>query len=65
MPNKSQAIRKYCLECSGGSPKDVTLCNIVDCPLWLFRFGYSVKDKRYQKRMEVAKRTYPEEYQEM
>ena len=63
--NKSQAIRKKCLECSGGSPKEVTLCLIVDCPLWPFRFGYSIRDKRYEKRMKAAKKNYPEEYQEM
>jgi len=63
--NKSQAIKKYCLECSGNSPKEVTLCHLVDCPLWQFRFGYSIKDKRYKKRMEAAKKKYPEEYREM
>lgn len=65
MPNKSQAIKQYCLECSGDSPKEVTLCHIVYCPLWQFRFGYSIKDKRYKKRIEAAKKRYPEEYQEM
>lgn len=63
--NKSQAIRQYCRECSGGSPRDVSLCHIVNCPLWQFRFGYSIKDKRYKKRMEAAKKKYPEEYREM
>jgi len=63
--NKSQAIRLHCLECSGDSPKEVTLCQVVDCSLWPFRFGYSVKGKRYKERMGAAKRNYPEEYQEM
>ena len=62
--NKSQAIRLKCLECDG-SPKEVTLCHIADCPLWSFRFGYSINDKRFTKRMEAAWRKYPEEYQEM
>jgi len=62
--NKSQAIRAKCLDCSG-SPKEVTLCHVVDCPLWPFRFGYSVKDKRYKERMETANRNHPEEYKEM
>ncbi|HIH96133.1 MAG TPA: hypothetical protein HA348_01345 [Thermoplasmata archaeon] len=62
--NKSDAIRKKCLDCSG-SPKEVTLCHIVDCPLWPFRFGYSIKDKRYRQRMEAAKKRYPKEYKEM
>ena len=63
--NKSQAIRANCLDCSGVSPKEVTICHIVNCPLWPFRFGYSTKDKRYKRRMEAAKRNYPEEYKEM
>ncbi len=62
--NKSQAIKAKCHDC-GGSPKEVTLCQIVDCPLWQFRFGYSQKDKRYKKRMGAAERNYPEEYKEM
>ena len=62
--NKSQAIRQYCFECSEDSPKEVTLYYIVDCPLWQFRFGYSIKDKRYKKRIEAAKKRYPKEYQE-
>ena len=65
MLNKSKAIKQYCLECSGNSPKEVTLCHLVDCPLWQFRFGYSIKDKRYKKRIEAAQRKYPEEYREM
>jgi len=63
--NKSDAIRKKCLECAGGSPKEVTLCHIVDCPLWPYRFGYSMNDKRFCKRMTSAKRRYPEQYHEM
>jgi len=63
--NKSQAIRLNCLDCSGDSPKEVTICHIAHCPLWPFRFGYSTKDKRYKKRMGAAKRNYPEEYKEM
>jgi len=62
--NKSQAIKAQCLDCAG-SPKEVTLCHIVNCPLYPFRFGYSIRDKRFKKRMEAAKRNYPEEYKEM
>lgn len=62
--NKSQAIRSKCLDCGDGR-KEVTICHIVDCPLWLYRFGYSMKDKRFKKRMESAKKNYPKEYQEM
>ena len=62
---KSKAIKIYCLECSGSKPKEVTICPIVDCPLYPYRFGYSAKDKRYQKRMEAAARNHPDEYQEL
>ena len=63
--NRTNAIKKHCLDCSGGSPKEVTLCHIVTCPLWPYRFGYSVKAKRYKQRMESARKKYPREYQEM
>lgn len=33
------AIRSYCVECSGGSPKQAGECVQVSCPLWMFRFG--------------------------
>lgn len=62
---KAKAIRLKCLDCSGDSPKEVTLCHLVSCPLWPYRFGYSTNDKRYQKRMETAKRNYPDEYLEV
>ena len=62
--NRANAIKKKCLECSG-IPKEVTLCHIVHCPLWPFRFGYSIKDKRGKKRLESAKERYPKDYQEM
>lgn len=63
--NRSQVIRLNCLECSGDSPKEVTLCHIVTCPLWQFRFGYSTNDKRYKERIQAASKNHPEEYQEM
>ncbi|MBN1275560.1 hypothetical protein JXA12_04695 [Candidatus Woesearchaeota archaeon] len=34
-----RAIRKKCLDCSGGSYKEVRLCPVVNCPLWHLRFG--------------------------
>lgn len=33
------AIRKYCVECSGGGRKEVAECNIYHCPLFPYRFG--------------------------
>jgi hypothetical protein len=32
-------IRKFCLDCAGGSPKEVRYCTCTECALWPFRFG--------------------------
>lgn len=37
----SDAIRKQCLECMGGSYAEVRNCDRVDCPLWYRRHGCS------------------------
>lgn len=34
-----KAIRLNCLECSGGSYKEVENCKVIDCYLYPFRFG--------------------------
>ena len=34
-----RAIRKHCLECSGGSVREVKLCVIPRCPLFIYRLG--------------------------
>lgn len=34
-----QAIRAKCLDCSGGSYKEVDRCHLEHCDLWPFRFG--------------------------
>jgi hypothetical protein len=33
------AIRAFCVECQGGSPKSVNKCTLVECPFWAFRMG--------------------------
>ena len=48
---RAKAIKKHCLECSGGSGRDVTTCEITDCPLWPYRLGNSPESKAYQKRV--------------
>ena len=63
--SKSRAIRLFCLDHSGDSPKGVTLCRDVACPLWAHRFGCSDKSKKYKARMEKARRRYPREYMEI
>lgn len=40
-----QRIRRYCLLCSGDSPKEVRLCPIGDCPLYDLRMGRNPKRK--------------------
>lgn len=62
--SRAKAIQQYCSECAN-SPKEVSLCQLIDCPLYPYRFGYSSNDKRYKKRMETAKKNYPKDYQEM
>lgn len=37
--NPLKAIRAKCLECCGGSPKEVRLCSDVSCALHPFRSG--------------------------
>ena len=34
-----KAIRAKCLDCSGFQPKEVRICPVTTCPLWLFRLG--------------------------
>lgn len=40
------AIRANCLECSGGSRKQVRNCEIKHCKLWLYRMGEKEPPKR-------------------
>ena len=34
-----KSIRKYCLGCGNGSPKEVKLCPISECELFQYRLG--------------------------
>ena len=34
-----KAIRAKCLDCCCGQHKEVRLCPIKDCPLWVYRLG--------------------------
>jgi len=61
---KSKAIAKYCKECCGDSHKEVTLCHLIDCPLWEFRFGNSASNKEFWERMKRAK-SYKNDYPKM
>jgi hypothetical protein len=35
----TKAIRAKCLDCMGGSSKEVRLCNIPECSLFPYRLG--------------------------
>jgi hypothetical protein len=37
--NPKTAIRAMCIECSGGSVKEVQMCPVSKCPLYAFRLG--------------------------
>ena len=52
--SEAQAIRKHCIECSGGSVKEVEECNIKNCYLYDFRMGKSKTNK--QLKLEDTKR---------
>ena len=34
-----KSIRKFCIDCQGGSFKEVRLCTSRDCPLYAYRMG--------------------------
>lgn len=59
---RSQAIKNYCLECSGDTPKEVTLCHIISCPLWPYRFGNSMESKHFNQRMDKARIRSPKDF---
>lgn len=41
-----KAIKLKCLDCCGGSTQEVNLCEVAECPLWLYRFGKNPNPKR-------------------
>ncbi len=45
-PTPLSAIRRKCLECSGGSSNEVSLCQVEDCSLYSRRFGRNPPGKR-------------------
>ena len=40
--NRTQAIRAKCIDCCGNDRKEVKLCPITHCPLWIYRLGHEV-----------------------
>ena len=41
--SKLNAIRQYCLDCTGGSTEAVRRCGIASCHVWPYRFGRNPK----------------------
>jgi len=50
-----KAIRAKCLDCCGGSAREVALCEIEDCPLFPYRFGK--RPQTLQKKAVFSKKT--------
>ena len=40
-----RAIRVKCLDCSAGQRSEIRNCPVIDCPLYLYRFGKNPKKK--------------------
>lgn len=34
-----KAIRAKCMDCSAGQPSEIRNCLVIDCPLYIYRFG--------------------------
>lgn len=59
---RSRAIKEKCLEYCSYSQKELSLCHIIDCPLWEYRFGNSMKSKFFEQRMKNASKRYPKDF---
>ena len=55
MPTPVKSIRKKCLDCSGGSVKEVRECEITDCALYPFRMGKNPNRKGIRKQVNLTK----------
>lgn len=56
--NPVKAIRKFCLECCGGSSSEVKHCSSINCNLHPFRFGknpYRAKRELTEEQKKAAK----------
>ena len=42
-----KAIRVKCVDCSGGSYTEVTLCTVTRCPLYPYRTGHRPKAEHF------------------
>jgi len=61
----NKRMKMKCLDCAGGSSKEVTLCHLFSCPLWSVRFGCTQKSKEYQTRMKGAEKYHKKDIEEL
>ena len=58
--NPTTAIRSHCVECMGGSVREVSKCTAPDCSLYPFRMGTNVMDMRaseeYKQKLKNRKK---------
>jgi len=62
---KAKAIRQYCFECAGEMSLEVTLCSVVDCPLWPYRTGHGLDSAAYRQRLALAIKNHAPEMQSL
>lgn len=41
---RAKAIKKKCLDCCGNDKKEVKLCPVKECALWVYRLGKEIKE---------------------
>jgi len=51
-----KAIKKHCLDCSGGSKKEMRECIIQDCPLYPFRIGKNPNRKGIKNNVSTVEK---------
>ena len=62
---KAKAIRKFCLDCTGDSRKDVAFCTDPICALWEHRLGADLRSIQGRKIMEANCRKYAKDFAEL
>lgn len=53
---RSDAIKRYCLDCTGFQPKEVRECPDTKCPLYRYRLGKEADDGLKPPSKRVAKK---------
>jgi len=61
---RRQAIKAKCLDCSGDSAMEVTLCQVLKCPLWEWRLGQDTDSPVHHRRVKKVMERNPDIYAE-